>query len=1037
MILKPSHLISLFLQLFFLAIGNALIYGQHINSDFKVVPVEHSLKLKHPNVNAIHQDSLGFMWFAGEYGLQRFDGIQFKSYSPRTTDRQKKIVGPIEQIIPDKNGNFWLLYTAKGIGHFNYAREQFEHYDYHPKKVGGLLTNQTTKVVVTESESVYVCSDNGLQLFRGPENGFETILGGFGSDRLAVLDVFEDKRGTVWIATENGLYQRSKKLQKLQQVRFFVVNGKKRELGKINTLVTDSKGTLWAGGENGLFKLDTLTDTLVFVPLINGKTVPRTPSISTIKVHPFKEELWITTTEAVLRVEKPLDARRTQTHSFFENHNFQLKNVSKNFSPVSFDHHGNPWFYPGINVPGIFRFDYEGQRIDSLLHNSNSSLSISNASDVIAAYTDNDDVLWVSTVDKGLLKVNLQRKRFRTFTNKPSDPHSITSKDVYGVYRLKDGRILAGGQSGLDLYDPLTQKWENFNAAPENSSGMPSQFAGTIRCFDPNEQVFWVGFWEGLLSKFDIRTKRFTNYTFDPQNPKSARCWSVREIYQDKDDPNILWIGSSSEGLTKLDLRTDEFRYFMPKPREGKEALQYNWILSIHDDEDGYLWLGTREAGLVLFSKKEQRFIDNFPGIAAHEVLHNSEINSIVKSDSDQDVLWLGTGRDGLLEYHKKNGTITTYNDQNGLPSSNLQYILKEEHGNLWISTIAGVSNFNVKERSATNYHYSDGLGNYDFNEKSGHLSDDGHLLFGGPNGISMFHPDSIGQNYHRPRLALTSFLVDNHELSVTSGDGMQTTLGLTRKVTLDYAQNNIAISFASMHYAQPEKTRFRYRLKGYDTNWKFTDYPNNTARYTGIPPGNYTFLLEQKNGALWEGNGNALEVIVKPPFYGTLWFWGGVFILAVSGVFLYHGKPKPSRKPMYAELTGAETIFGQFGQTDKEESLTKITDGLRPAELAFIAKCKSLILKNSSDKGFNHETLGTALGMSKSKLYRKLKSLTNYSPGEFILRVRMEKSVEDLRSGKSNISQTAYGLGYSSPSNFSRDFKKIFGKSPRAFAQT
>ena len=68
---------------------------------------------------------------------------------------------------------------------------------------------------------------------------------------------------------------------------------------------------------------------------------------------------------------------------------------------------------------------------------------------------------------------------------------------------------------------------------------------------------------------------------------------------------------------------------------------------------------------------------------------------------------------------------------------------------------------------------------------------------------------------------------------------------------------------------------------------------------------------------------------------------------------------------------------------------------------------------------------------MSSSKLYRKIKQLTDLSPNEFIRTVRLKKSVIFLKSKNHNVSEVAIMVGFNDPLYFSRCFKKQFGYTP------
>ncbi len=99
--------------------------------------------------------------------------------------------------------------------------------------------------------------------------------------------------------------------------------------------------------------------------------------------------------------------------------------------------------------------------------------------------------------------------------------------------------------------------------------------------------------------------------------------------------------------------------------------------------------------------------------------------------------------------------------------------------------------------------------------------------------------------------------------------------------------------------------------------------------------------------------------------------------------------------------------------------------------EDAFVREIKDHIDKNIDEQGLNVETIARHFGMSRMQLHRKMKTLVQHSPGDFIRIIRLEKAVELLHRGELNVSEVAYQTGFSSPTHFSRVFKKAYGKTP------
>lgn len=99
-----------------------------------------------------------------------------------------------------------------------------------------------------------------------------------------------------------------------------------------------------------------------------------------------------------------------------------------------------------------------------------------------------------------------------------------------------------------------------------------------------------------------------------------------------------------------------------------------------------------------------------------------------------------------------------------------------------------------------------------------------------------------------------------------------------------------------------------------------------------------------------------------------------------------------------------------------------------------FVSRFKALIEDKMREPDLNVEDLGRDMGMSRVQLYRKLKSLTNYSPNELLRQIRLKKAASLLASSEMTVSEIAYEVGFSSPSYFTKCYKEQFGESPTDF---
>lgn len=79
-------------------------------------------------------------------------------------------------------------------------------------------------------------------------------------------------------------------------------------------------------------------------------------------------------------------------------------------------------------------------------------------------------------------------------------------------------------------------------------------------------------------------------------------------------------------------------------------------------------------------------------------------------------------------------------------------------------------------------------------------------------------------------------------------------------------------------------------------------------------------------------------------------------------------------------------------------------------------------------------QDLADEVGMSQPVLYKKIRAVTDLSVNDFIKSVRLKKAAALLESNQYNISEISYLVGFNDPKYFSREFKKLFGDTPKSY---
>ena len=112
-----------------------------------------------------------------------------------------------------------------------------------------------------------------------------------------------------------------------------------------------------------------------------------------------------------------------------------------------------------------------------------------------------------------------------------------------------------------------------------------------------------------------------------------------------------------------------------------------------------------------------------------------------------------------------------------------------------------------------------------------------------------------------------------------------------------------------------------------------------------------------------------------------------------------------------------------------KQETLGKV-------EQQFITDFTQYVENSIANPELNIDEIANALGLSRSNLYRKIKSLTDYSPNELIRTIRVKYAKQLLNSKAKSISEVAYEVGFSSPSYFAKCFKDFYNESPTEYLE-
>jgi len=199
-----------------------------------------------------------------------------------------------------------------------------------------------------------------------------------------------------------------------------------------------------------------------------------------------------------------------------------------------------------------------------------------------------------------------------------------------------------------------------------------------------------------------------------------------------------------------------------------------------------------------------------------------------------------------------------------------VESILADDAGNLWIGG-TGLYRFTPTTRRYLRYDVADGLQSNAFKVGVARGAD-GTLYFGGINGINYFQPSEIQANPIAPVVQITGLRVNNKAVEV--GDTLDGRVLLKRAffapqtVVIRNAENGFSVEFAALNYANPQKSRYAYRLLGYNRDWVYPPVGQRMGSFANLPAGQYTLEVKASNGeGAWSRRYATLQFEVLAPW--------------------------------------------------------------------------------------------------------------------------------------------------------------------------
>ena len=498
--------------------------------------------------------------------------------------------------------------------------------------------------------------------------------------------VYQDRKGFIWIATENGL-------NKFDGTRFSIyrhnaTDSTSLKNNYVRTLFEDSRGNFWIGCINGLQRYDRATDNFheLFISRKDGRKNPHITSI----IERRNGDLWIATSG-----QGAISLKKNSNPASFHIETELTDRIGSNYLNVIFeDSRQNLWI--ATEEKGLYRYSPESKELKSY----KAPYHIA-GDDVSAICEDAHGQIFVGTLTKGLFRLSSRQEG----NFEPVLYQNRMNLNIRTLIIDTRGKLIIGTDGeGVKEYQPQQDIIvdSEINAGPFDFS--KSKVHSLIEDKDHN---LWLGIFQkglilvpGISNKFD-----YYGYKSIHNNTIGSSC--VMAIHTD--EQATIWIGTDNDGLYAINDQGKQLRHYTHQA--GNPQSVPGTILCLYEDSNQELWLGSYFNGLARMNKQTGTCQDATSLLQGNLNAGKPKVSCIIEDKNKN--LWVGTYGSGLYKINLPTQHVTYYestrneNDDwsiNRLPNDWISYLLEDKEGMIWIGTYKGLAVLNPQTDNFINY---------------------------------------------------------------------------------------------------------------------------------------------------------------------------------------------------------------------------------------------------------------------------------------------------------------------------------------------
>ena len=661
-----------------------------------------------------------------------------------------------------------------------------------------------------------------------------------------------------------------------------------------------------------------------------------------------------------------------------------------------------------------------------------------------------DGQIWVGTETGGITKLAPRQLQLEFFKHDAANPASLSPNAVNAMYAAPDGTLWVGTvEGGLNALAPGSRNFTHYTMA---NSGLPHNSVSTLAA--DNRGNLWIGTWGTGIAVMNLQQPgRIIPLVVDAKHQPFLNFAGVL-VYDPINDG--MWLGTN-DGLFFYDLKRQQ----LIEPFKG--CLNVRGCIGSLITRDGKLLMGCLQ-GMVEINLKSR-----IPGKGDFAVKYHQYKLDDPKSGVIDKILsfclakdgkiWLGSNGYGLYcyNYNKEGKTyVKSFTTNNGLANNTVKGIVEDNQGMLWIATDNGLSIFNPKTETFSNYSRKDGLLSSQFYFNGAIRDAKGKIYLGTDEGLMAV--TGVNHAVHNAaRLRFTELLVDNQPVFAGS-DYLDDDISIAKRLCIHESDKSFTIFFSALNYGNDSQGVYLYRMKGYENDWVQLQPGQHSVRYSTLPAGSYQF--EVKYIPSFDSDKEqviSVDIKVTPYFWKSWWFVSLMVIAFIAFLlYIYTSRLEKMREreveELYRPIEAALKDSDEPGklqsriqmilenqkryQDSQKKSIEADRKQVAEKERPFMDIVMEVMEKNYDNSEFGVQELADEMRMNRSVLSKMLNAEAGQPTAQFIRNYRLDiaKKMITENVANRNITEIAYRVGFNDPKYFTRCFTKQYGESPSSY---